>query len=677
LDHTRWERFRFVYGHINGDKGLMLFISAAAGIHNPSQLGLTITSSEKSPKRIQRLFATHLIMHKCRLLTSYEADTGTVYEALLPNGKLFRALDFNMDLLSPEMQAEMDGSGHCSMFGPGILFTGVGPWGSDKGVYSNNPLLTDYDLIHYGSKKEVALNDGNIFVGALGTTRLHELYIDPQTLLNSGGYEDDLCVKYGMDAMNEMKDLLFSDNEDALVEHFAKLVNISDDSRRKLNSPKVEWSLVKAMKNDHQSKAQPVFFRRTVNHGMRTAVDIVRGRIFIKDGCRVYARPYPNMIQANGMPDPRLDNLSGKHDGIPMVCMPDVKEGQALVLRNPNTNSSEMILTWNIHMLELKQYKGEGWCFFGSDAGELLVQLNGGDMDDNLVVLTDPAFIAKWQTMRYPVQTKIRPVDRQTPAEVAVYRERYLGIGKFWSYSVFNEQLKIFVEYSDSLGSFINDGMLDTCLSGEHRTSISACLENGTFVVPENFSAPTRKELDKILQAELWKFIPADYEPSLENFVHLCKIMIEHKPDFICARAMSNSDAVIDMLQQSKGDRNLVSSLIAEAKEARRTLFFPMSYEGRIPMVAGGLNIAATRKEMVRAEMGRRWLKPSCRPDSLPGIMTMESNFQQTGLTPSRPSIRYAATYSTAPRASNADHNIQIVHCAFQMLVRILPMPCL
>jgi hypothetical protein len=94
-------------------------------------------------------------------------------------------------------------------------------------------------------------------------------------------------------------------------------------------------------------------------------------------------------------------------------------------------------------------------------------------------------------------------------------------------------------------------------------------------------------------------------------------------------------------------------------------------------MVAGGLNIAATRKEMVRAEMGRRWLKPSCRPDSLPGIMTMESNFQQTGLTPSRPSIRYAATYSTAPRASNADHNIQIVHCAFQMLVRILPMPCL
>jgi hypothetical protein len=175
-------------------------------------------------------------------------------------------------------------------------------------------------------------------------------------------------------------------------------------------------------------------------------------------------------------------------------------------------------------------------------------------MDDNVFVITDPAYIAKWQTMKYPVQPKIKVADRQIPADVAAYRAHYMGIGEFWSANVFEEQLRAFVEYSDSLGSFINDGMLDSALSGEHRASIKACLENGRFVVPENFMAPSRKELENILPKTLWSFIPVDYEPTLDHFIRLCMVMIEHKPDFICARAMSNSDLVIDMLQQGKGE---------------------------------------------------------------------------------------------------------------------------
>src|ERR1017187_4285122 len=98
-----------------------------------------------------------------------------------------------------------------------------------------------------------------------------------------------------------------------------------------------------------------------VNHGMRMAVDVVRGRVAMGEiGCRLYVRPYPNMLAANGTPDVKLDNLSGKHEGLPIVCMPDVKKGPAMLGRNPNTNSSEMILVWNIHLPELAQYKGQG-----------------------------------------------------------------------------------------------------------------------------------------------------------------------------------------------------------------------------------------------------------------------------------------------------------------------------
>jgi hypothetical protein len=188
-----------------------------------SQLGLVLTSGVKTPKRVQRIFASYQTLHKCTLLTSYTEDIGTVYEAMLPDGKLFRTLNFNMELLTPEMQAFVDGSGHCGLPGfDGCAFTMLGSWGSNKGVYAKNPLLQDFDVVNYGTQKEVIFTHGSIFIGVLSKTGLYDLTMDPQTLLNSGGYEDDLCIKYGENAMNKMADLLFSDDEDALVEHFSK-----------------------------------------------------------------------------------------------------------------------------------------------------------------------------------------------------------------------------------------------------------------------------------------------------------------------------------------------------------------------------------------------------------------------------------------------------------------------
>ena len=110
-----------------------------------------------------------------------------------------------------------------------------------------------------------------------------------------------------------------------------------------------------------------------------------------------------------------------------------------------------------------------------------------------------------------------------------------------------------------STAHFTQNAVLDK--SGQDHRDCVRQVGVHRFVVPENFMAPSRKELENILPKTLWSFIPVAYEPTLDHFIRLCMVMIEHKPDFICVRAMSNSDAVIDMLQQSKGDRNLVSSL--------------------------------------------------------------------------------------------------------------------
>ena len=130
---------------------------------------------------MQRALASYMFMYEANLLTSYKADTGTVYEALLPNGKLIRALDFDMSLLDAGLTALVDGSGHCSLPGfDGCAFTMLGPWGSNKGLYALNPLIQDYDVVHYGSKIELSISNGRLFIGALSKTGLHQLWMDPQ-----------------------------------------------------------------------------------------------------------------------------------------------------------------------------------------------------------------------------------------------------------------------------------------------------------------------------------------------------------------------------------------------------------------------------------------------------------------------------------------------------------------
>jgi len=226
---------------------------------------------------------------------------------------------------------------------------------------------------------------------------------DLQTITNAGFFEEDLCVRYGLQVMDERAKILFGDDEDAITDYFASLVNVSDAARRDMDMPKPEWALVRAMKLQHESKTLPcstgdlqAWLPGFSGHYPRP--------IPLKGAIRVYARPNPLVMMPNGMPDFTLDTLGGERDGCLRCAFRISRKALCLLGAIQTPTQLRWSLSANILVPELLESKGQGWCFFGANAGDLLGKLNGGDMDDNLFAIQDPAFIAKWQTMDYPVQ---------------------------------------------------------------------------------------------------------------------------------------------------------------------------------------------------------------------------------------------------------------------------------
>jgi hypothetical protein len=573
------ERFRCIYGHVPDD-GFMLFVSADSRVYTPEDLGIYISSDAKAAKRARRFFAAHMLMVKGRAVDRLDLPTGTGYAVELTDGRLISVLDFDMSLLNKAQRALKEGSITCNLPGfDGTMSTIGGYLGQGKGVTHSNPHV-HFDVVIYDSKKEFQFRDGTFYFGVLANTGLHPFKMDLQTLTNSGLYEDHLITKIGLDRMDELSELYYGDNEDAIIADFAATVRAVDTGE---SEDRPIWPLIRAVHLDYQSKTMPVLCRRMFSHGVEEAVDIVRGRVHLKNGMRAYTFPNPLMDGPDGMPDLSLDIISGRHEGLRIVCAPDAPEGRMVIGRSPNTNSSEMLELWNRHIPELMDHKGQGRVFFGADAGEILGQLNDGDMDDLLFAFWGEEFLAKFRQMRYPLEPLNNVRSSKTQSEHHHLNEkRWQGIGSKWTPNVFLNQLKDFERGSESLGSFINRGWIDTLLSGEHRSAIRACLNEGRYRLPENFNPPAFAALQKFVKPEILAGVN-NYEPNEPGFVAVAKAFNDHKEDFVTRLAMSNSYVVIDWLQMKKGDKRTVDDLIANSMEALKTPIFPMCFASRIP----------------------------------------------------------------------------------------------
>jgi len=525
------KRFRCIYGQV-ADTGLMLFVDAKSSIHSLNDLGISISSDSKAAKRVRRFFAAHSLMLRGRVIDRAASPLGMQYAVQMEDGRLFSVLDFDMNELDERQRALKDGSCICRIPGfDGATATFGGPWGQGKGIAHDNPQVWMYDLVIYDSKKEVVFagEDRSVYFGVLSHTGLHPFKMDLQTMTNTGLYEEHLAVKAGLNRMDELAELYSGDDEDAIISDFAATVKAVDSAA---DTDKPVWPLIRAIHLGHESKTMPALMRRMFSHATEESVDIARGRILLPNGFRGYAFPNPLVDGPDGMPDLSKDTVSGIRNGLPSVCAPDAPEGPIGVGRSPNTNSSEIVEVYNIHLLELMHFKGQGRVFFGADAGEILGKLNGGDMDDLLFVFWGAEYLAKFRQMQYPVQPRIKDQTGKAKSELTKRNEAlWKGIGEEWTPCVFFEQLKEFEHGSESLGRIINLVWIDALLSGEHRHAIRSCLENKRYVLPANFNPPSLETLSGYLGDNVLAAV-GEYERTEAGFVKVATAFAELKVDF-------------------------------------------------------------------------------------------------------------------------------------------------
>lgn len=584
-DQTTGKRYRCVYAHSTDDDIFMLYVEIGSGIEKPADLGLVFSDDPKLPKRAKRLFAPYPMLIKARITAERKESAGLVQTAQLATGKTIEVLWYDVSPLNEKQLTLVNGMGVNNLKGcDGTMGTILGRE-MGKGIYHANPRVK-YDLVIYEGKQEAVLVGKDLYIGVLGDVSEHPAYMDIQTMTNMGWFGQDLCQKVGIETMQALSEVMFRGSEDEVRDLLAKLVPVARKALEK-NPDKEGWALIKAAELGHETKTQPVFQRRFMTYLFENSVDLTKGRIpmFNRFG-RFYVRPNPLMFDQDGTPVLAWDVL-GRN-----VCIPDAPAGPVWLVRNPNTNSKEGVLVINVHIPELMKYKGRGYVFLGAEAIDILPKLNGGDMDDSVLVTWDIDFVRKAESMNYPVQPKVACTDggvkcvSQNP-HIAANQQHHRGLATgHWNFNVFETQLQQFSSYQTSLGTFINRGMLDTLLSGEHREAILASLlsENLGGMLPNNFKAPSKEDLGKLMPHFYDLIDPSYDEKTAASYIeHVCLPYCASRPDFLCRVAMSNSDLVIDYTQMRKGDKQVVDQLFDESALAIETPYFPVSYQDRMP----------------------------------------------------------------------------------------------
>jgi hypothetical protein len=582
--------WKCIYAHYH-DEGFMVFIpKTATEIKTIYDLGITVMNDAKAMKYAKRVLASHPGgMIEGTYVSDYSVSNGYVYVHRLNNGELIQTLNYDMSLLSPEEVKVVDGKILSNLKGyTDCALTVFGQFGLGKGIASPNDNV-EYDIIIYGSKHKVMLSGGDksIYIGKISDVAAHPLVMDSQTMVNAGFYEENLSPRLGINHLDELARAIFSSGEYQLRELVAGFVR-SQDARWTPGGS--EWPIVRALKSDIGLRTMPVLIRRLVKIVMEGSKDVAIGRVPMKGaGIRVYVRDNPALTNADGSltlsEDKMVEDRKADPSGLHYVCIPDAPQGEVLIYRNPNTTSREMMIVYNYHYPELMKYVGQGWAFLGADAGEILDPLNGGDMDDNIGVIWDTQFLGKWDTMSYPVVARIEEASEYVPL-VTEHAKKNIKVWKegssVWNFKTFHDQLQVMTAFGVSLGVFINRGMLDSLLSGEHKEIALKSLHNRTCVFPEGFKAPSLGDLDELLGKGIID-VEQEYVPTAEGFVNMAIQWLEARPNYMASRAMTNSDKIIDWTVAHKGNKSIVDELVIEAAMVEDTPVFPISYASRIP----------------------------------------------------------------------------------------------
>lgn len=561
IDRETGVRYRIIRASFIGD-GNLLLVPMSSGITSLRQLGLWASSDPKASKRERRLKAHHHLMLEFTVTGQESTPDGIVYTFHHENlNQDFTVLDFDMTSLSTDEDnnefAFVDGTNVTNvlsrLFGAEydhVAVTGALPnVGTNKGLGDANPRVK-YDVVLYGTKKELVLEGNTAYLGVLSFVRSHRANMDILTLVNQGLYEPHLCPAEADHWMTTVFQTLSSENQAGVLDLFAVLANL-DTAPTALDAESVaqvesdseqsRWAVEEAMRKGISHRLMPVVWRRLFRLLFETPIDPTSGRIpMFRDGVmnRVYLKPNLLAFTETGRPSKALDELSDSaflaaafpeaiRSNLPVVCCPELPQGVLWMVRNPNVHCGEAVLVYNVHYKPLMKYRSKGLLFLSFNALPRLPRLNGGDLDDNVLATTNPDYIAKWQSMHYPVVEKIPTAE---PAGLAgdsrdVYTDnatRGLDV---------REEMWRWTEPSMGLGHFMNLVLLDNLLSGEHKV---AALD---YLREQPQTDETRKAI--------W--------------------FLEHRGEYLLRREATYADHVIDWLQMRKGNRAFVEELMTHA----------------------------------------------------------------------------------------------------------------
>ncbi len=545
-------RFRAIFYWADEDVEALL-VPMDSNIHRLGDLGITLSGDPKAPKRLKRAMAPHKVMFQFTVVKTEQTPDGMLHtlrhEVL---GREFTVLSFDMTTLPPSLVRFVDGMNvvnlYSRLFGrewDHHKFTAILPEGLGKGFGHAVPQV-EPDVVLFGAKPELRIEGTIAYFGVLDLLHLgRDATLDLQTGANMGFFDPALAPAEGEHWMNEIQRIRFGVDEAEVRDLDAVLARLDDQKAEKTPffEPDDQDPSARAAKLMLETQSMPVLWRRSIQRSLENTTDLARGRILMT---RVMTRLHlcPNLLafRPSGRPDASLDDLT--HANFPhvpadshIVCAWDLDEGPLFLVRNPNTTCREAILVWNVHLGGLKRYRGRGLVLFSVAACELLPRLNGADFDDSVLATTDSRYIAKWLTLDYPVTEKLAAPTGASGAYPAA-----------WNRTQGDRDITRWASSMATVGSFINDVMLDTLLSGTNRLHAIQSIKDSAYWAPRNFSGG---------------------DPHLfANQVVLP--YLEAKPDFVDALEANNSEYVIDWYSMRKGDDEVARVLIDGATRVHR-----------------------------------------------------------------------------------------------------------
>ena len=440
--------FKCLFADWRDRKGTAILVHESCPYNSLKDMGIITrldnrTQSMKAAKYLHRLFANGDMNHTPRFGKEQE-DSWIEHsqEAIieLENGETLIIKFVDLDSLNPEEVASVDGHIDLSLRAHRALGLSNNPkigqsWSITiltrmfgKGHSRYVPHLSA-DIVIYGPKKLVGSNTEFVFM-SLGVKHGTQPNTDIQSVTNfklSGLMKEKFhqyCKLVYLSLHDEwlttkllMKTIRTAEIEESVMDFESKDTFILRKAMLWRISPFVFPGLYR--------RAYRFFMTSVANVSKwRVPLEIAGAEVEDKNGNMVkysvamsrYASGEPNVIMDDGSIDMTKSLIPEGR-----ICIPDLEDGiDVIIYRQPNENTNAWYKLKNIRVPEYEGAVGQAVAYLGRGVDKVLGRLGGGDMDDNLIIIFDPAWVKHFDTLSYDEAGKI-----VSEAEVTEYYPGY------------------------------------------------------------------------------------------------------------------------------------------------------------------------------------------------------------------------------------------------------------